>query len=587
MSRTGAPDKAQTSYRQLFSWVVPWSLSSAPTSGQGFFGRKEKGSFLLVKKEREIAMMKVLAADGIAPAGIELLQKDFEVDVKDKLSAEELLSIIPEYDAIMIRSATKMTREVISRADKLKIIGRAGVGVDNIDIPAATERGIIVINSPGGNTNAATEHTMAMMLAMSRNIPIANETMQKGEWNRKKYVGVELKGKTLGVIGMGHVGSGVAKRALAFEMNVIAYDPYINEERAKALGVKVVSFEELIKTSDFITVHMPLTPDTKGMIGMKQMKQMKKGVRLVNCARGGIIVEQDLADAVKEGIVAGAAVDVFTQEPIAKDNPLIGVPGIVLTPHLGASTVEAQIGVSLDVAKGIQAALHGEPVATALNMAPVSPSVMKVIEPYLKLAERLGCTLSALVDAPINAVKVTYQGEITDVNTGLVTTAALKGMLNPVMENQVNYVNAPGFAKERGIKVLEIKEKEPAEKAARDASFITVSAKAGEKEYAVTGTLFGTQSRIVSINDFRVDIKPQARILICPHINRPGVIGRIGTMMGKKNINISGMQVSETDREDTNLMILSVDNDIPQEVIDEIKSYDGIFDAKLVNFYAL
>ena len=532
-------------------------------------------------------MMKVLAADGIAPAGIELLQKDFEVDVKDKLSAEELLSIIPEYDAIMVRSATKMTREVISRADKLKIIGRAGVGVDNIDIPAATERGIIVINSPGGNTNAATEHTMAMMLAMSRNIPIANETMQKGEWNRKKYVGVELKGKTLGVIGMGHVGSGVAKRALAFEMNVIAYDPYINEERAKALGVKVVSFEELIKTSDFITVHMPLTPDTKGMIGMKQMKQMKKGVRLVNCARGGIIVEQDLADAVKAGIVAGAAVDVFTQEPVAKDNPLIGVPGIVLTPHLGASTVEAQIGVSLDVAKGIQAALHGEPVATALNMAPVSPSVMKVIEPYLKLAERLGCTLSALVDAPINAVKVTYQGEITDVNTGLVTTAALKGMLNPVMENQVNYVNAPGFAKERGIKVLEIKEKEPAEKAARDASFITVSAKAGEKEYAVTGTLFGTQSRIVSINDFRVDIKPQARILICPHINRPGVIGRIGTMMGKKNINISGMQVSETDREDTNLMILSVDNDIPQEVIDEIKSYDGIFDAKLVNFYAL
>lgn len=587
MSRTGAPDKAQTSDRKLFSWVVPWSLSSAPTSGQSFFRRKRSDFFLLVKKERDIAMMKVLAADGIAPAGIELLQKDFEVDVKDKLSAEELLSIIPEYDAIMVRSATKMTREVISRADKLKIIGRAGVGVDNIDIPAATERGIIVINSPGGNTNAATEHTMAMMLAMSRNIPIANETMQKGEWNRKKYVGVELKGKTLGVIGMGHVGSGVAKRALAFEMNVIAYDPYINEERAKALGVKVVSFEELIKTSDFITVHMPLTPDTKGMIGMKQMKQMKKGVRLVNCARGGIIVEQDLADAVKEGIVAGAAVDVFTQEPIAKDNPLIGVPGIVLTPHLGASTVEAQIGVSLDVAKGIQAALHGEPVATALNMAPVSPSVMKVIEPYLKLAERLGCTLSALVDAPINAVKVTYQGEITDVNTGLVTTAALKGMLNPVMENQVNYVNAPGFAKERGIKVLEIKEKEPAEKAARNASFITVSAKAGEKEYSVTGTLFGTQSRIVSINDFRVDIKPQARILICPHINRPGVIGRIGTMMGKKNINISGMQVSETDREDTNLMILSVDNDIPQEVIDEIKSYDGIFDAKLVNFYAL
>ena len=272
--------------------------------------------------------MKVLAADGISPKGIELLQKEFEVVVKDKLPKEELLEIIPEFDAIMVRSASKITKEVIDRATNLKIIGRAGVGVDNIDIPAATARGIIVINSPGGNTIAATEHTMAMMLAMSRNIPIANETMQKGEWNRKKYVGVELRGKTLGVVGMGRIGSGVAKRALAFEMNVIAYDPYINEERAKALGVKVVTFDELIEQSDFITVHMPLTPDTKGMIGMEQMKKMKKGVRLVNCARGGIIVEEDLAEAVKSGIVAGAAIDVYTSEPVTKDHPLVGVPGI-------------------------------------------------------------------------------------------------------------------------------------------------------------------------------------------------------------------------------------------------------------------
>ena len=325
--------------------------------------------------------MKVLAADGISPKGIELLQKEFEVVVKDKLPAEELLEIIPQFDAIMVRSASKVTKEVIDRATNLKIIGRAGVGVDNIDIPAATARGIIVINSPGGNTIAATEHTMAMMLAMSRHIPIANETMQKGEWNRKKYVGVELRGKTLGVIGMGRIGSGVAKRALAFEMNVLAYDPYINEERAQALGVKVATFDEVIENADFITVHMPLTPDTKGMIGMEQMKKMKKGVRLVNCARGGIIVEEDLAEAVKQGIVAGAAIDVYTKEPVTKDHPLVGVPGIVLTPHLGASTVEAQIGVSVDVAKGILAALHGEPVATAVNMAPVSPEVIKVISP--------------------------------------------------------------------------------------------------------------------------------------------------------------------------------------------------------------
>ena len=330
--------------------------------------------------------MKVLVADGVSKKGIDILAEDFEVVVKDKLPAEELLAIIPEFDAIIVRSASKVTAEVIAAAKNLKIIGRAGVGVDNIDVAAATARGIIVINSPGGNTIAATEHTMAMMLAMSRNIPIANETMQQGEWNRKKYVGVELRGKTLGVIGMGRIGSGVAKRALAFDMNVIGYDPYINEERAQAMGVTIGTLEDVITKADFITVHMPLTPDTKGMLNKDNMKRMKKGVRLVNCARGGIIDEQDLADAVKAGIVAGAAIDVFTSEPIPADHPLIGLPGVVLTPHLGASTVEAQIGVSVDVAQGIKAALHGEPVMTAVNMAPVSSQVMNVIKPYFDLA---------------------------------------------------------------------------------------------------------------------------------------------------------------------------------------------------------
>ena len=527
--------------------------------------------------------MKVLAADGISPKGIELLKKEFDVDVKDKLPAEELLEIIPEYDALMVRSASKVTAEVIERAKNLKIIGRAGVGVDNIDIPAATAKGIIVINSPGGNTIAATEHTMAMMLAMSRNIPIANETMQKGEWNRKKYVGVELRGKTLGVIGMGRIGSGVAKRAMAFDMNVIAYDPYINEERAKALGVRVGTLDDVIKESDFITVHMPLTPDTKGMIGMAQMKQMKKGVRLVNCARGGIIAEEDLAEAVKQGIVAGAAIDVYTSEPVGLDHPLVGVPGIVLTPHLGASTVEAQIGVSLDVSKGILAALKGEPVSTAVNMAPVSAQVMKVIAPYLTLAERLGGTVTALAEGPVEKVEVIYNGEITEVNTGMLTTAVIKGMLNPIMESEVNYVNAPGLAKERGIKVTEVKEKEVED----FTNLITVKAMIGGKELAVQGTLFGTEGRIVRINKFRVDVDPHARILVCPHINRPGVIGTVGTLLGGKKINISGMQVGKTEVEGTNLMVLTIDNDIPSDVMESVKAIDGIFDAKIVNFYAI
>lgn len=527
--------------------------------------------------------MKVLAADGISPKGIELLQQDFDVVVKDKLPAEELLEIIPEFDALLVRSASKVTAEVIEKAAKLKIIGRAGVGVDNIDIPAATAKGIIVINSPGGNTIAATEHTMAMMLSMARNIPIANETTQKGEWNRKKYVGVELKGKTLGVIGMGRIGSGVAKRALAFDMDVIAYDPYINEERAHDLGVTVGTLDDVVSKADFITVHMPLTPDTKNMISMEQMKKMKQGVRLVNCARGGIINEEDLAQAVKDGIVAGAAIDVFTSEPLPADHPLLGVPGIVVTPHLGASTVEAQIGVSIDVAEGVKAALHGEPVATAVNMAPVSPQVMKVISPYLTLAERLGCTLCSLAEGPIKNVEVTYTGEITEVNTKLLTTAVIKGMLNPVMEKEVNYVNAPGFAKERNIKIKEIKSKESED----FANLITVRIQAGGKEFSVQGTLFGNEGRIVRINRFRVDVDPHARILICPHINRPGVIGVVGSLMGDAGINISGMQVGKTDVEGTNLMVLSVDHDIPADVLAKVKAIDGIFDAKLVNFYAI
>ena len=527
--------------------------------------------------------MKVLAADGISPKGIELLQQDFDVVVKDKLPAEELLEIIPEFDALLVRSASKVTAEVIEKAAKLKIIGRAGVGVDNIDIPAATAKGIIVINSPGGNTIAATEHTMAMMLSMARNIPVANETTQKGEWNRKKYVGVELKGKTLGVIGMGRIGSGVAKRALAFDMDVIAYDPYINEERAHDLGVTVGTLDDVVSKADFITVHMPLTPDTKNMISMEQMKKMKQGVRLVNCARGGIINEEDLAQAVKDGIVAGAAIDVFTSEPLPADHPLLGVPGIVVTPHLGASTVEAQIGVSIDVAEGVKAALHGEPVATAVNMAPVSPQVMKVISPYLTLAERLGCTLCSLAEGPIKNVEVTYTGEITEVNTKLLTTAVIKGMLNPVMEKEVNYVNAPGFAKERNIKIKEIKSKESED----FANLITVRIQAGGKEFSVQGTLFGNEGRIVRINRFRVDVDPHARILICPHINRPGVIGVVGSLMGEAGINISGMQVGKTDVEGTNLMVLSVDHDIPADVLAKVKAIDGIFDAKLVNFYAI
>lgn len=525
--------------------------------------------------------MKVLVADGVSPKGIEILQQaGFETVIKDKLPAEELLEIIPEFDGMIVRSASKVTKEVIERAKNLKIIGRAGVGTDNIDIAAATANGIIVINSPGGNTIAATEHTMGMMLAMSRNIAIANETIKKGEWNRKKYTGVELRGKTLGVIGLGRIGSGVATRSLAFDMKVIGYDPYVNEERAASLGIKVVSLEELIEQSDFITVHMPLTSKTKNLLNKENLYKTKEGVRLINCARGGIINEYDLAEAIKSGHVAGAAVDVFEAEPIDPQHPLIGLSGVTLTPHLGASTVEAQIGVSVDVAHGIVAALNGEPVATAVNLAPVSAATMKVIKPYLTLAERLGCTACSLADGPISNVTIKYNGEIAGVDTKMITIAAIKGMLNPVLESNVNYVNAPSLAKERNIKVKEIKDKS----VENFANLITITVTANGKTEEVQGTLFGEEGRIVTINSYRVDVDPHARILICPHINRPGVIGTIGSLLGDAKINISGMQVGKTEIAGTSMMVLTIDNEIPDAIMAQIKAVDGIFDVKLVNF---
>lgn len=520
-------------------------------------------------------MFHILAADGIAHEGIDLLKKNFDVEVRDKISHEELLEIIPQFDALIVRSASKVTADVLERATNLKIIGRAGVGVDNIDVQAATERGIIVINSPDGNTIAATEHTFAMMLAVSRNIPQANQTMHAGKWDRKKFVGVELRNKVIGIIGLGKIGAGVAKRAQSFEMNVVAYDPFVSEERAKNLGVKLTELDELVKTADFITVHMPLTNKTRDMISLTQMKMMKPTVRLINCARGGIINENDLVTALTEKIIAGAAIDVFENEPLAEDSPLRTLPNIVLTPHLGASTVEAQIGVSVDVAKGIIDALNNRPVTTAVNMPHIPAHVLEKLEPYLNLAERLGRTIVAMSKEPISSVQVNVKGKIADMNSSLISTAVLKGILSAALDN-VNFVNANILAAERGINLSETKSN-----VAHDfANTVKVSANGN----IVVGTLFGNEGRIVEINGFRVDVDPHARILICPHINRPGVIGMVGTLFAKHAINISGMNVGKTAIEGTSLMVLTVDNEIPQHVLDEMKNLDPIFDVTPVAY---
>lgn len=528
--------------------------------------------------------MRILVSDKVSEKGVALLEKEHIVDVKHGLPAEELLKIIPEYDALVVRSETKVTKAVIAAAERLKVIGRAGVGVDNIDVQAATEKGIIVLNAPDGNTVAATEHTMAMMLALARNIPQAFGSIKEGKWERSKFVGVEMRGKTLGIIGLGRIGSGVAKRALAMEMNILAYDPFINEERAKDLDLELADLDTIFAKADFITLHMPLTPQTKHLINKEALAKMKKGVRIVNCARGGIIEEAALAEAINEGIVAGAGIDVFEKEPVGPDNPLLALPNVIYTPHLGASTKEAQIGVAVDVAEGILVALRDEPVMTAVNMAPVSRQVMKVVKPYLNLAEKMGTLAAHLAEGRINTLEVQYNGEISEVDTKMLTIATVKGMLNPILQEAINYVNAQGVAKSRGIKVREVKSKETE----NFANSLTIRIITDKGEQFITGTLFGRQeARIVMVNGYRVDVDPQGWLLIAPHTDHPGMVGKVGSILGENEINITSMQVGRTEQAGTNIMAVGVQSEIPNTVLLKITAVEGIQGAKLVNFEAV
>ncbi len=525
--------------------------------------------------------MKILVADPISDKGVAILRKEHDVDVRLKLTREELIAAIPGYDALVVRSETKVTKAVIGAADNLKVIGRAGVGVDNIDVEAATKKGVIVLNAPEGNTIAATEHSVAMMLALARNIPQAHQSVKSGEWQRSKFVGVETRGKTLGILGLGRIGTGVAKRALALEMNVLAYDPFITADHANTLDIELVELDEVLAAADFITLHLPLTADTKGLFNKETFKKVKPGVRIINCARGGIIDEAALADAIKEGIVAGAAIDVFEKEPVDSTNPLLALDKVILTPHLGASTAEAQIGVAIDVAESILVALRGEPVTTAVNIAPVPAHVMKVIKPYLGVAEKMGCLAVHLADGRIDSVEVEYNGQISEVDTRMLTTAVLKGILGPILQETVNYVNAPGVAKARGIKTKEIKSKDTA----NCANLITVRNRTDKGSHLVAGTLFGKEeARIVLIDGYRVDVEPSGWLLIVPHIDKPGIIGKVGTILGDNGINIASMQVGRTETAGTSIMVMTVEADLPTPVMLKIKAVDGILGAKLVNF---
>ena len=525
-------------------------------------------------------MAKVLVSDPIAPEGIEILRQVADVDVKTGLSKDELAAIIGEYDALAVRSETKVTGEIIAKADRLKIIGRAGVGVDNIDVEAATGRGILVVNSPEGNTMAAAELTVAMLLALARNIPQADQSLRAGRWDRKKYMGSEVYAKTLGVIGLGKIGREVAKRAQAFEMTVIGYDPYLLPEQAEALGIRLIDLDALYREADYITVHVPKTKETAGMINAEKLALMKPTVRLINCARGGIIDEQALADAAHAGRIGGAAVDVFSTEPAPADNPLLGVPNIITTPHLGASTEEAQVNVAIDIAEQIVDVLAGRPARAAVNMPSLPADVLHKIEPYLLLAEKIGSLHAQLTVSGISEVEVLYAGDFENLPTVHLTRAVLKGLLEPVIPESVNYVNAPALAAARGIKVTE--SRTPVGEGG--ACVLTVRKKSAEgAEREICGTVFSRDNvRILYIDGYRVDIRPAGPMLITKHTDRPGIIGKVGTLLGDTGINIAGMHVGRESEGQGAVMVLKLDTLIPDDVLARIRQIDGMETARLV-----
>lgn len=528
---------------------------------------------------------RILVSDPIADEGVDMLRQVAHVDVKLGLSPDELISIIPGYHALVVRSETKVTQPVLEAATALEVVGRAGVGVDNIDLPTATERGVVVVNAPQGNTVAAAEHTIALLFALARHVPQADASMREGKWARKQFVGVEVRDKTLGVIGLGPIGSEVARRGSALEMEVLAVDPFVPDDRARAIGAEPVTMDELIARSDFITVHVPLTASTRGMLGDEQFAQMKDGVRLLNVARGGIIDEEALARAVKSGKVAGAAVDVFTEEPINPENPLNGDPRIILTPHLGASTAEAQERVAVHVAEQIVDIFSGKAAKYAVNAPMLAPEAMLVVGPYMATAESLGVMATQLLhgNGRLTSIEIDYFGEIADHDVQPLRAAVIRGLLRPISEETVNLVNANHIAQSRGWRIEERLQSTHE----TFTNLIQLRVKTTESELMLAGTVQHTgQPDIVGIDDLDVDFiaAPGSAVLVCDNDDRPGMIGRLGMMLGEQDINISHMQVGRRERRGRALMLLVIDERPSDEQIAEIEAIDGIYNVRMVHF---
>ena len=520
----------------------------------------------------------IVVADGLDPQGLQRLQAEAEVAVFAGLDESSLIASLARADAVIVRSKSHLTARVLERAPRLRVAARAGVGVDNIDVEAATRRGILVLNTPEASTTSTAEHTMAMLLALARRIPHANASVARGQWTREAFVGTELYGKTLGIAGLGKIGTEVARRAQAFGMQVRSHDPYVSEDRAARLGVDLLSFDDLLATSDVLTLHVPLTQRTHHLIGAEQIRRMKAGSLLVNCARGGLVDEGALLAALDDGHLGGAALDVFEQEPPA-DSPLLDHPRVVLTPHLGASTREAQRSVAVEVAEQVLAALDGHPVRGAVNAPALLDEAWQRLEPFLTLARHLGSLAQQLAGGQIEAVELLYAGEVSQEEPAPLTAAFLVGLFSGISDQPVNMISAPALARDRGIEVSEIRRT-----ASEDFQHLLgVMVDTSRGPLRLAGTLFGRREpRITQVGDYRLDLIPAEQLLFLWNVDRPGMIGRVGTILGTHRVNIANMHVGRITAGGTALMVLTVDSSIPEEAVRALALADGVTDVKAV-----
>ncbi|HVF72719.1 MAG TPA: phosphoglycerate dehydrogenase [Chthoniobacterales bacterium] len=524
---------------------------------------------------------KVLIADSISDRGVDEMARDgaLEVLVRTGMSEAALVELIPEYSALVVRSQTKVTAAVVNAGTQLRVIGRAGVGVDNVDVDAATRRGVIVMNAPGGNTISTAEHAFSLLLCAARKIPQAHALLQQGKWDRKNLEGVELFNKTLGIIGMGRIGSELSRRAIAFGMRVMAYDPYLSASRARTLQVELIEeLDDLLAGADFITLHTPLTAETHHLLNAERLAKTKRGVRIINCARGGLIDENALVDALQSGHVAAAALDVFESEPLPQNSPLRNVTNLVVTPHLGASTAEAQESVGIEIAQSIRAALLEGTIRNAVNMPNLDAKTLAVVGPHLRFGEKLARFLWQLAPKRVESLNINYSGKVNEVDTTAITRSVLKGFLQGAGGNEINEVNAPAFAESLGLRVTETRLS-----AAGDyTDLLELSAVAEGKTVSVAGAFFGATPRIVNVNSRHVEARPHGVVLVLENTDRPGIVGRIGTLLGDHGVNIATMSLSRNQAGGTALTVLNLDTIPDDALLAKIRANEDIKSAQVI-----